>query len=98
MIDFANKWKPKHKTLGKYIEELEWEPFFTYLDYSVKIRRMIYTTNWIECFNRSCRRTLKVRGAFPNEESVLALLTSVAIDKTNKKYKYPVYKLNLNQN
>ena len=91
LVDFALKWKPKYKTLGKYIEELEWEPFFTYLDYSVKIRRMIYTTNWIERFNRSCRRTLKVRGAFPSEESVLALLTSVAIDKSSKTYKYPIY-------
>ena len=52
---------------------------------------MIYTTNWIERFNRSCRRTLKVRGAFPNEESVLALITSVAIDKSDKQYNYPIY-------
>ena len=91
--DFAEKWSKKYKSLGKYILELEleWEPFFTFLDYSVKIRRMIYTTNWIERFNRSCRRTLKIRGAFPNEESVLALITSVAKDKSEKTYKYPIY-------
>ena len=41
---------------------------------------MLYTTNWIERFNISVRRTLKVRGAFPNEESVLALITSTVID------------------
>ena len=70
---------------------MEWQPYFTYLDYHVTVRRMLYTTNWIERFNKSCRRTLKVRGAFPNEESVLALITSVALDKTNKKYKYPIY-------
>jgi transposase-like protein len=52
---------------------------------------MIYTTNWIERFNKSCRRTLKVRGAFPNEESVLALITSTAIEKTSKHYAYPIY-------
>ena len=50
---------------------------------------MIYTTNWIERFNRSARRTLKIRGAFPNEESVLALITSVAIDKSRN---YIVYR------
>ena len=52
---------------------------------------MIYTTNWIERFNKSCRRTLKIRGAFPNEESVLALITSVVIDKSGKTYNYPIY-------
>ncbi len=92
LLDFSSKWSKKYKALGKYILKLEWQPYFTYLNYSVKIRRMIYTTNWIERFNRSCRRTLKIRGAFPNEESVLALITSVAIDKSDKQYHYPVYK------
>lgn len=101
LIDFGAKWEGKYKQLGKYINNLEWQPYFTYLDYSVKIRRMIYTTNWIERFNRSARRTLKIRGAFPNEDSVLALITSVAIDKSDKAYKYPIYnfkfELNLNR-
>lgn len=91
LMRFGEKWGQKYKSLGKYIMRLEWQPYFTYLDYSVKIRRMIYTTNWIERFNKSCRRTLKVRGAFPNEDSVTALITSVAIDKCDKKYKYPIY-------
>ena len=92
LIDFANKWRNKYKALGKYIDKLEWQPYFVYLNYSVKVRRMLYTTNWIERFNRSARRTLKVRGAFPNEESVLALITSVAMDKSEKTYRYPIYK------
>lgn len=58
---------------------------------------MLYTTNWIERFNRSARRTLKVRGAFPNEESVLALITSTAIEKSEKKYRYPVHNFNFEQ-
>ena len=91
LLDFASKWGDKYKSLEKYINKLEWQPYFIYLDYSVKIRRMIYTTNWIERFNRSARRTLKIRGAFPNEESVLALITSVAIDKSDKTYAYPIY-------
>jgi len=91
LIDLADKWKPKYKSLYNKIINLEWQPYFTYLDYDVRIRRMIYTTNWIERFNRSARRTLKIRGAFPDEESVLALITSVAIDKSEKMYKYPIY-------
>jgi transposase-like protein len=58
------KWKAKYKSLGKYLEVLEWQPYFTFLDYHRLIRRMIYTTNWIERFNKSCRRTLKIRGVF----------------------------------
>jgi len=91
LMEFGIKWGKKYKQLGKYIENFEWQPYFIYLDYDVRIRRMLYTTNWIERFNRSARRTLKIRGAFPSEESVLALITSVAIDKSDKTYKYPIY-------
>ena len=94
LIDLSDKWRKKYKSLSNYILKLDWQPYFTYLDYCVKIRRMIYTTNWIERFNRSARRTLKVRGAFPNEDSVLALITSVAIDKSGKTYAYPIYNFN----
>lgn len=87
----AQKWESKYKPLSKYLRMFEWQPYFRYLDYSVKIRRMLYTTNWIERFNRSARRTLKVRGAFPSPESVLSLITSVAIDKSEKLYKYPIH-------
>ena len=95
VIDLARKWQYKYKSLSYKILNMEWPPYLTYLDYNVKIRRMLYTTNWIERFNRSARRTLKVRGAFPNEESVLALITSTAIDKSEKMYKYPIHNFNL---
>jgi len=94
--DFVIKWQNRYKSLTKHILKMEWEPYFTFLDYHVSVRRMLYTTNWIERFNKSARRTLKIRGAFPNEDSVLALITSVAIDKSNKTYKYII--LNLNPN
>jgi putative transposase len=88
---FSDKWRGKYPSLGKYIDKLEWQPYFTYLNYDVSIRRMIYTTNWIERFNRSARRTLKIRGAFPDEDSVLALITAVAMEKSDKQYKRAVY-------
>lgn len=97
LIDLSVKWEARSKSLTKHILKIEWQPYFTYLDYHVKVRRMLYTTNWIERFNRSARRTLKVRGAFPNEESVLALITSTAIEKSEKKYKYPVHNFKFEQ-
>ncbi len=57
---------------------------------------MIYSTNWIERFNKSVRRTLKIRGDFPNEEAVLALITSTAKEKGEKAYKFTILNLNLN--
>lgn len=88
----AQKWRDKkYKAFANYLENLEYQPYFNYLNFSVHIRRMIYTTNWIERFNKSCRRTLKIRGAFPNEDSVLALITATAMEKTSKHYRYPIY-------
>jgi transposase-like protein len=93
----SEKWRKKYKSLSKYLDTFEWQPYFTYLSYDVRIRRMIYTTNWIERFNKSARRTLKIRGAFPTEESVLALITSVALEKSEKTYKYPIYNFKFEQ-
>ena len=41
---------------------------------------MIYTTNWIERLNRDFRRVTRMRTAMPNEDSVLTLMGSVAMD------------------
>ena len=92
LMELAQKWRnKKYKSFANYLENLEYQPYFNYLNFSIHIRRMIYTTNWIERFNKSCRRTLKIRGAFPNEDSVLALITATAIEKTSKHYRYPIY-------
>ena len=56
---------------------------------------MIYTTNWIGWFNKSDGKTLKIRVAFPDEESVLALITGTAINKGEKAYRYPIYNFKL---
>lgn len=89
--ELAEKWRGKYKNLSNYLMTFDYHNYFTYLNYSIHVRRMIYTTNWIERFNRSARRTLKIRGAFPNQESVLALITSTAMEKTTKQYAYPIY-------
>jgi putative transposase len=42
---------------------------------------VIYSTNWIERLNRDYKRALKMRGAMPNSESVIALMEAVAMEK-----------------
>ena len=56
--------------------------YFTYLNYHPRIHLMIYTTNWIERLQRDFRRVLRMRGAMPNEESVIVLMAKSAMDKT----------------
>ena len=51
-----------------------------YLNYAPEIQGMIYTTNWIERLNRDFRRVTRMRAAMPNEDSVLTLLGSVAME------------------
>ena len=47
---------------------------------------MIYSTNWIERLNRDYKRVLKMRGAMPTPESVIALMRAVAIEKEDITY------------
>lgn len=42
---------------------------------------MIYTTNCIERLQKDFRRVTRMRGAMPNEESVLLLMDKTAMDK-----------------
>lgn len=65
--------------------------YFSYLHFDYRVRRMIYTTNWIERLNKDFRRTLKIRNALPSYESALTLISKVAINKEEKHYKYPIY-------
>ena len=46
------------------------------------VQSMIYTTNWIKRLQKDFRRVLKMRGAMPNEDSVLVLMGKVAMDKS----------------
>ena len=91
LANFADKWGKLYRHIKKLPDKEDIEYYFNYLDFDYRIRRMIYTTNWIERFNKSCRRTLKIRNSFPSPEAALALITSVAIEKGEKKYAYPIH-------
>lgn len=90
MEQFCVLWNKNYPTLTKKLRAMDLSYHTTYLQYSFNIRRMIYTTNWIERLNRDYRRVLKIRGAMPTIESVLALLSKVSIDRENNLFKYPI--------
>jgi transposase-like protein len=89
-VAFIGKWIIKYPSLKSYLEPRN-RLYFTYLGYNVQIRRMIYTTNWIERLNRNYKRTLRMRSSMPSPESVLFLLGSVAMKR--KEYNFPIYQL-----
>ena len=51
-----------------------WENLSTYFDFPPEIRKIIYTTNALEGFNRQLRKFTKVRTVFPTDDSLIKAL------------------------
>ena len=94
---FSQNWDAKYPAISPSWKA-EWERLTVFFDYSPEIRRVIYTTNAIESLNYSLRRTLKTRGSFPNDDSILKILY-LAINRVAKKWTMPIrnWKAALNQ-
>ena len=78
--DMCDRWGKDYRAIKLLRNNEEYKLYMTYLNYAPDIQAMIYTTNWIERLNRDFRRVLKMRTAMPNEESVITLMGSVAMD------------------
>jgi len=51
-----------------------WERLSQYFKYPYQIRRIIYTTNTVEGFNRQIRKITKSKGVLPNDRALLKLV------------------------
>ncbi|HWE44213.1 MAG TPA: IS256 family transposase [Gemmatimonadaceae bacterium] len=51
-----------------------WERIAPALAYPLPVRRLLYSTNAIESLHRTLRKSLKIRGHFPNDEAASKLL------------------------
>ena len=78
---FCDKWGRYYRTIKRRRDDCSYKLYFTYLNYDYRIQSMIYTTNWIERLQKDFRRVTRMRGAMPNEESVLLLMGKTAMDK-----------------
>jgi len=87
---FVDKWAKHYDYFNQWRNWDQMHCYFTYTRYSFAIRRMIYTTNWIERFNKKIKRATKIRNSFPNPESVLMLISKVSLDTNEGSYKYPI--------
>ena len=54
--------------------ENAWERFTPFLAFGPALRKVVYTTNSIESLNYQCRKIIKNRGHFPNDDAAVKLL------------------------
>jgi transposase-like protein len=61
-----------------------WDELSTMFKYPEQIRRIIYTTNAIENFNRQLRKVTKTKSAFVSDDALLKQLYMVTVHVTEK--------------
>lgn len=80
---FGEKWDNKYPKIYKSWHD-KWPLLSTYFKYPEAVRRLIYTTNAIEGFNRQLRKVTKAKTIFPSDDSLLKMLYLAMTDITKK--------------
>ena len=81
--DFEEIWGKKYPRIAASWRE-NWANLSTYFKFPDAIRRLIYTTNAIEGFNRQLRKVTKSKSVFPTDDSLLKMLYLAMMDITKK--------------
>ena len=82
--EFGKKWDNKYPHISKSWHK-NWAELSTFYKFSPALRRLIYTTNPIESFNRGLRKISKNKAIFPNQDSVIKLFY-LGIQDISKKW------------
>ena len=80
---FSERWDKKYPKIAPSWRE-NWPNLSTYFKYPQEVRRLIYTTNAIEGFNRQLRKVTKSKSVFPTDDSLLKMLYLAMMDITKK--------------
>ena len=80
---FAQHWDKKYPKISCSWRD-NWPNLCTYFKYPQEIRRLVYTTNAIEGFNRQLRKVTKAKSVFPTDDSLLKTLYLAMMDITRK--------------
>ena len=73
LLELEEKWGEKYPmVINSWTNN--WSELSSYFEYSEPIRRIIYTTNTVEGFNRQIRKITKTKGGFNNDESLYKLV------------------------
>lgn len=81
--DLKTKWSHLY-SIAISSWENNWEDLSTFFKYPEEIRRIIYTTNSMESYNRQLRKVTKSKSIFPSDESLLKMLYLATQDITKK--------------
>ena len=97
LLKLGETWGNKYAIAVRSWEN-NWDELSIYFNYPAQIRRVIYTTNAIESYNRQLRKVIKTKGAFPHSDSAAKLLY-LANANIVKKWTMPIpnWALILNQ-
>ena len=80
---FEEKWQSKYPKIAKSWKD-NWTNLSAYFKYPDAIRKLIYTTNTIEGFNRQLRKVTKSKTIFPSDDSLMKMLYLATVDITKK--------------
>ena len=88
LLNLAETWGDKYPAAIRSWEN-NWTELSTFFDYPAQIRRLIYTTNAIEGYNRQLRKVTKTTSVFPTPKSIRKLLYLAHVD-IQKKWSMPI--------
>lgn len=80
---FSERWDKKYPKISTSWRD-NWANLSTYFKYPQEVRRLIYTTNTIEGFNRQLRKVTKSKSVFPSDDSLFKMLYLAMVDITRK--------------
>lgn len=80
---FSEHWDKKYPTISQSWRA-NWANLSTYFKFPQELRRLIYTTNAIEGFNRQLRKVTKAKSVFPTDDSLFKMLYLAMMDITRK--------------
>ena len=80
---FSGKWDKKYPKISQSWQS-NWANLSTYFKFPAELRKLIYTTNVIEGFNRQLRKVTKSKSVFPTDDSLFKMLYLAMIDITKK--------------
>lgn len=81
--DLERVWGAKYPAASRSWRE-HWDELATMFKYPEQVRRIIYTTNAIENFNRQLRKATKTKSAFVSDDALLKQLYLVTMQVTDK--------------
>jgi putative transposase len=89
LLELGEKWSGKYAIAVRSWEN-HWEELATFFAFPAEIRRLIYTTNSVEAYNRQLRKVTKNKATFPTPEAARKLFY-LATTRITRKWTAPTW-------